>query len=68
MKTSILCALLVTALLSFPSFLEGGAGAFELAVGKPFPPLVLPSLEDGKPASVSDFRGQKLILHIWASW
>lgn len=42
--------------------------AGEIEVGKPFPKIVLPLLEDGRPASLSDFQGQKLILHIWASW
>jgi len=37
-------------------------------VGEPFPNLVLPSLADGKPLSLARFRGQKLILHIFASW
>ena len=36
--------------------------------GRPFPNVLLPRLEDGRPASVSDFRGRKLALHIWASW
>lgn len=40
----------------------------ELKVGQPFPTLVLPSLEDGSPLSLAKFRGQKVILHIWASW
>ena len=37
-------------------------------VGEPFPDLVLPSLEDGSPLSISHFRGQKVILHVFASW
>ena len=37
-------------------------------VGTPFPTVSLPSLEDGRPASIADFRGQKVILHIFASW
>ncbi len=45
-----------------------GAEAHDLEVGKPFPDLVLPSLDGGAPASVADFRGQKLVLHLWASW
>jgi len=40
--------------------------AFE--VGEPFPFVLLPSLEDGDPMSIADFRGHKLVLHIWASW
>jgi len=37
-------------------------------VGRTFPNWVLPSLEDGQPASLAQFRGQKLILQIFASW
>ena len=37
-------------------------------VGTPFPTVSLPSLEDGRPAAIADFRGQKVILHIFASW
>ncbi len=43
------------------------AEALELEVGQAFPNMLLPSLE-GRPGSIADFRGQKLILHIWASW
>jgi hypothetical protein len=53
------------------SVLAAGAasdGRMELQAGRQFPNLTLPSLEDGRPASISDFRGRKLILHIFASW
>jgi hypothetical protein len=40
--------------------------AFE--VGQPFPLVLLPSLENRNPMSVADFRGKKLVLHIWAAW
>jgi hypothetical protein len=40
----------------------------EFRVGQVFPTMVFPSLEDGRPRSVADFRGKKLILHIFASW
>ena len=39
-----------------------------LQIGKSFPDLVLPSIRDGKPISVADFRGQKLLLQVFASW
>ncbi len=39
-----------------------------LQVGQPFPGLTLPALEGGQPTSLMDFRGEKVILHIWASW
>ena len=47
---------------------EPGANAPRIALGEPFPNLVLPSIEDGKPRSIADFRGQKLALHVFASW
>lgn len=42
--------------------------ANELAVGEPFPVVHFPSLADRTPSSIVQFRGQKLVLHIWASW
>ncbi len=42
--------------------------AYEFKVGEAFPNVMLPSLEDGRPGSIADFRGQKIILHLWASW
>jgi len=42
------------------------SGPFE--VDRPFPDLTLPSLEDGRPTSLADFRGQKIVLHVFASW
>jgi len=37
-------------------------------VGEPFPNIAFPALEDGRPRSIADFRGQKVILHVFASW
>jgi hypothetical protein len=52
--------------------IEGKAGSkpnsVEFHEGQLFPTTVFPSLEDSRPASVADFRGKKLILHIFASW
>ncbi len=39
-----------------------------IEVGQPFPAIVLPSLTDGEPMSIRDFRGEKVVLHIFASW
>jgi len=36
--------------------------------GQPFPGIVLPSLEDGRPASLAQYRGKKVLLHVFASW
>lgn len=50
--------------------LETAANSEVLAmeIGEPFPLILLPSLDDGHPASIADFRGRKLVLHIWAAW
>lgn len=42
--------------------------AHPFEVGTPFPTVSLPSLEDGRPASIADYRGKKVILHVFASW
>lgn len=44
------------------------APALRFEPGQPFPDLVLPSLDDGRPLSLAAFRGKKLLLHIFASW
>jgi len=40
----------------------------EFHEGQMIPALIFPRLRDGRPGSVADFRGKKLILHIFASW
>ena len=40
----------------------------EFREGQVFPTIVFPSLDGNRPGSVADFRGKKLILHIFASW
>ncbi len=44
------------------------AAASPFTVGEPAPALTLPSSEDGAPLSLKDFRGEKVMLHVWASW
>jgi hypothetical protein len=36
--------------------------------GEAFPTLALPSAADGRPMSVAQLRGKKLIVNIFASW
>jgi hypothetical protein len=43
-------------------------GSDRLNVGSPFPELALPAIEGDRALSIGDFRGKKLILHVWASW
>ncbi len=40
----------------------------EFEIGKAFPPLAFPSLESSRPMSLADFRGEKVVLQIFASW
>jgi hypothetical protein len=40
----------------------------KVEAGQPLPDLVLPSIEDGRPASLAQFRGKKIVLHVFASW
>ena len=65
MKTAIAtigALALSTAALAQPSL------PTSIAEGKPFPAIALPALSDGRPASIADFRGEKLVLHVFASW
>ncbi len=39
-----------------------------LEAGRPFPDLVLPALADGRPVWIRDFLGEKVVLHVFASW
>jgi cytochrome oxidase Cu insertion factor (SCO1/SenC/PrrC family) len=36
--------------------------------GEAFPTIALPSAVDGKPTSLADFRGRKVIVNVFASW
>jgi hypothetical protein len=47
------------------------AGAFPAAAadgGERHPDFTLPSIADGKPVSLSDYRGKKVLLMQFASW
>lgn len=44
------------------------APSLVLEVGEAFPDVRLPALDDGRPVSLARFRGQKVILHVFASW
>ena len=55
--------------LAFAVFGAGEAGPpSRFDVGRSFPDLLLPHSTDGRPISIADFRGRKLILHVFASW
>ena len=44
------------------------AGDYAPRVGSPHPDFTLPNLEDGRPVSLSQFRGKKVLLIHFASW
>ena len=47
---------------------EGPSLPIGAHVGEFYPNYVFPSLEDGRPTALSEFRGKKIILHHFASW
>lgn len=47
---------------------QGRRAAMGFQVGQPFPEIAFPSLGDDRPMSLADFRGKKLLLHVFASW
>ena len=63
-------ALVATALVAIPcsARVQSSLPSTGFELGEPFPTLSFPSLDDGRPGSITDFRGQKVILHVFASW
>jgi len=39
-----------------------------IQIGRPFPDDRFPSLTDGNPASLADYRGKRVLLLVFASW
>lgn len=56
------------ALLSIVATVTVSAEPPKIEVGRPFPELILPRLDNGQPGSMADFLGRKVILTIFASW
>ena len=61
-------ALIAAILMAMTAATAADAARPDLGVGQPFPELALPAIDDGRPLSVADFRGEKLVLHVFASW
>jgi hypothetical protein len=60
---------LTTALAAMSWFGPQAAGGdYAPKVGSPHPDFTLPNLEDGRPVSLSQFRGKKVLLIHFASW
>jgi hypothetical protein len=63
-----LCLTIVCGASSSTTHAQPSGPATGFQPGQKFPEIVLPSLKDGQPMSITQFRGKKLILHIFASW
>lgn len=62
---------MVVAVAAFLGFLVWGLvqkGDSGLAIGETFPVATLPKLGEPGEASVADYRGEWVLLNVWASW
>jgi len=58
----------VAGLLAFLTWGLISAGDSGLTVGDPVPVATLPTLPEGGEASLADFKGDWVLLNVWASW
>jgi cytochrome c biogenesis protein CcmG, thiol:disulfide interchange protein DsbE len=65
---SFLAFLAVLAVVGLLAFGLINKGSTEIAVGEPAPDRVLPSLLDSGEGSIADYRGQWVLVNLWASW
>lgn len=65
-RQMVIAAGMVGLAMTQPARAQRGLG--EIKIGQPFPDLTFRSMEDGSPMSMTDFRGKKVVLHIFASW
>jgi peroxiredoxin len=47
---------------------DANADPYQPQVGQRHPDFTLPTISDGKPISLSQYRGQKVLLIQFASW
>lgn len=59
---------LVLLVLVAPAFSIARAGAYAPKVGERHPDFTLPRIDGREPVSLSDFRGNKVLLIQFASW
>ena len=48
--------------------IDNASSQSRFEVGTEFPKIKLPALDGSKSLSIENFRGHKVILHIFASW
>jgi cytochrome c biogenesis protein CcmG/thiol:disulfide interchange protein DsbE len=58
----------VAALIGFLAWGLVNAGDGGIAVGDPVPTATLPTLPPGGEGSLADYRGEWVLLNVWASW
>jgi len=63
-----LCGKSIAAVLLVACIASQNAMAFRPEVGKPLAGFTLPRIDNGDPVSLSDYRGKKLLLIMFASW
>ncbi len=61
-------SILVVALLLAHAWLGVTSGAQVFRVGEPAPVHTLPTVRDGAPSSIAQYRGKKVVLLVFASW
>lgn len=59
---------LPVALASFVMNPQTSAQPHPFERGKPFPSQILPNIQTGDPISLNEFRGEKVLLFLFASW
>lgn len=60
--------LMVAALIGFLAWGMVNAGDGGIATGEPVPTATLPALPPGEEGSLADYRGEWVLLNVWASW
>ena len=60
-------AVVASAVMAAAAMGQTGQRMGRIQIGEPFPDLALPDL-DGAPRSLAELRGQKVMLHVFASW
>ncbi len=65
---STIAAVAVAALIGFLVWGLVNSGDSAIATGEPVPVATLPTLPPGGEGSLADFRGQWVLLNVWASW
>jgi cytochrome c biogenesis protein CcmG/thiol:disulfide interchange protein DsbE len=65
---SFLAVITVLAVIGLLAFGLLNKGAARIAVGEPVPDKVLPALPGPGNGSIADYRGEWVLVNLWASW